>query len=74
MAEIKRFKDQDYKLLQNEHSSSNLFIDPAFPAVLESLSHSGKSPSADFSLADIEWKRPKVMCVRSVWIDKCVSL
>jgi hypothetical protein len=60
MVEIKRFKNQDYASLKSQHDASNLFVDPEFPAISKSLSHSGTSPDEDTPLEAFEWKRPKV--------------
>lgn len=55
MDKIKQFKDQDYASLKSQHDSSNLFVDPEFPAELKSIWHSGKA-----LIEDVTWKRPTV--------------
>jgi len=51
--EIKPFKGQVYEDLKSQHSPSNLFEDPLFPAVARSLFTTQKGPQG------IRWKRPK---------------
>ncbi len=64
MTDIKAYKDQVYQSLDEEHSSNWLFIDPAFPAIIQSISHTGKLDLGDEYgeniLQHIEWRRPHV--------------
>jgi hypothetical protein len=55
MVEIKPFLNQDYVLLKSQHSASNLFVDPEFPAEFKSINGERGTPTKD-----IKWKRPKV--------------
>ena len=64
MTSIKPFKNQNYNLIDEEHSSTRLFVDPEFPACLKSISHSGKldliTDDGGDTLQHIEWRRPHV--------------
>ena len=64
MVKIKPYKNQDYQLLQEQHSSTRLFTDPEFLACIKSISHSGKlvvGEDAENSILNLlEWRRPYV--------------
>ncbi|CAF1216362.1 unnamed protein product [Adineta steineri] len=52
MCDIKPYKNQVYETLKDKHDSTNLFVDPEFPANSKSIYHSGKR------LNDVKWFRP----------------
>ncbi|CAF4075957.1 unnamed protein product [Rotaria sordida] len=61
MTNIKPFKNQNFKLLEEQHSSVRLFVDPEFPASLHSINHTGKFEVKNAGvniLNHIEWRRP----------------
>lgn len=53
------FKGQVYEDLKKKHNSTNLFVDPCFPANIKAICHS-ESFEINFKHHKVEWKRPNV--------------
>lgn len=62
--EIKKYKDQDYQVLSEQHDAKWLFVDPEFPACFQSITHTGNFQVLDSdgenTVGSIEWRRPHV--------------
>lgn len=58
---LKPFKGQIYSELKKKHNSTNLFVDPEFPANFKSLHH---TDTFNLKHLHIEWKRPKVKILK----------